>query len=378
MNTLTKEEVQAVSDLKAGYTLGHADVTILQSLARIALDSLGATHIYQVQYGQQWRDVTKERYEDHRDHGSPTRIVYAEPPAPVEQSPEIIGYEHRMICGELRPVPKFRVEETYHNILKEEQEVNAKLAEYSLNKSQPQPTPESEDRKMLKRLAMIMSGSDSGGEISALTVTAQSLVDRCKALARGKEKLAATESLALGVKCPFPYGWEELKHRTNQDTLFFSAYMVEGEEVTDLHRDIVDRMVDRLLKVIAACQTDASYSGPTTWKPASLEEVNKRSVREPTDNHIPSREAIIAGGVLVQCPRCDGDSYRLNFNGWPHFWCDKCANETVTIRNVYMEYRKLVDSLGIDISKQPANVRDAMWYGFSLAKSTGTKMTEGK
>ncbi|MCR3717492.1 hypothetical protein M8453_23445 [Citrobacter freundii] len=239
------------------------------------------------------------------------------------------------------------------------------------------PTTESEDRKMLKRLAVIMSGSDSGGEISALTVTAQSLVDRCKALACGKEKLVATESLALGVKCPFPYGWEELKRRTNQDILFFSAYMVEGEEVTDLHRDIVDRMVDRLLKVITACQTDASYSGPTTWNPASLEEVNKRSVRESTDTDFPSREAIIAGGVLVQCPQCHGDSYYLK-KGGNHYWCDKCANETVTIRNVYMEYRKLVDSLGIDISKQPANVRDAMWYGFSLAKSTGTKMTEGK
>lgn len=58
-----------------------------------------------------------------------------------------------------------------------------KLAEYSLSKREPQPTPESADRKMLKRLAVIMSGSDSGGEISALTVTAQSLVDRCKALA---------------------------------------------------------------------------------------------------------------------------------------------------------------------------------------------------
>ncbi|WP_193157297.1 hypothetical protein [Citrobacter cronae] len=42
MNTLTKEEVQAVLDLKAGYTLGHADVAILHSLARIALDSLDA------------------------------------------------------------------------------------------------------------------------------------------------------------------------------------------------------------------------------------------------------------------------------------------------------------------------------------------------
>jgi hypothetical protein len=272
MISFTQEELQRIADTD------HVQCGDASAIARMLLASLNSTPIYQVQYGQQWRDVTKERYEDHRDHGSPIRIVYADPPAPIEQSPEIIGYEHRMICGELRPVPKFSVEETYHNMLKEEQEVNAKLAEYSLNKSQPQPTPESEDRKMLKRLAVIMSGSDSGGEISALTVTAQSLVDRCKTLARGKEKLAATESLK--VKCPFPYGWEELKRRTNQDTLFFSAYMVEGEKVTYLHRDIVDRMVDRLLKVIAACQTDASYSGPTTWTPASLEEVNKRSVRE--------------------------------------------------------------------------------------------------
>lgn len=212
--------------------------------------------------------------------------LYTYTPAPVEQSPEIIDYEHRMICGELRPVPKFRVEETYHNILKEEQEVNAKLAEYSLNENQPQATPESEDRKMLKRLAVIMSGSDSGGEISALTVTAQSLVDRCKALAREKE------------------------------------------------------------------------NSHIQWKPASPDEINKRSVREPglqhTDTFPPakgpqippmasrqvvhialhspklpepsSREAIIAGGVLVQCPRCHGDSYRINFNGWVHHWCDKCAN----------------------------------------------------
>lgn len=64
-----------------------------------------------------------------------------------------------------------------------------KLAEYSLSKREPQPTPESADRKMLKRLAVIMSGSDSGGEISALTVTAQSLVDRCKALTLANETM---------------------------------------------------------------------------------------------------------------------------------------------------------------------------------------------
>lgn len=40
MSTITKEQAQSVSDLKAGYTLGHADVAILNELARIALASL--------------------------------------------------------------------------------------------------------------------------------------------------------------------------------------------------------------------------------------------------------------------------------------------------------------------------------------------------
>ncbi|ECH8282474.1 DUF551 domain-containing protein [Salmonella enterica subsp. enterica] len=84
MTTITKEEVKAFieqieSDLANGW---EAQIFELK-LARIALASLNATPIYQVQYGQQWRDVSKEVYEDHRDHGSSTRIVYAEPPAPV-------------------------------------------------------------------------------------------------------------------------------------------------------------------------------------------------------------------------------------------------------------------------------------------------------
>lgn len=42
MSTITKQAVQAVAELKAGYTLGHADVAILNELARIALASLEA------------------------------------------------------------------------------------------------------------------------------------------------------------------------------------------------------------------------------------------------------------------------------------------------------------------------------------------------
>ncbi|MBQ5149449.1 hypothetical protein FDK32_16370 [Citrobacter freundii] len=302
MTTITREQLEQIIFF-AGEATCHPDPNywlefeklappgVVLELARIALASSHATPIYQVQYGQQWRDVTKERYEDHRDHGSPTRIVYATPqpvqdseaqaaPAPINMSDDDIralaekhhavivcngtgdyndNYESvvkfgRALIAVLRPVSKFGVEETYHNMLKEEQEVNAKLAEYSLNKSQPQPTPESEDRKMLKRLAVIMSGNDAPGEIRSLTVTAQSLVDRCKTLAREKE------------------------------------------------------------------------NSHIQWKPASPDEINKRSVREPTDTRIPSREAIIVDGVLVECPRCHGDAYRLHFNGWNYYRCDKCAN----------------------------------------------------
>lgn len=42
MSNIDKHAVQAVADLKAGYTLGHADVEILNELARIALASLEA------------------------------------------------------------------------------------------------------------------------------------------------------------------------------------------------------------------------------------------------------------------------------------------------------------------------------------------------
>lgn len=45
----------------------------------------------------------------------------------------------------------------------------------------------SEDREMLKRLAVILSGSDAPGEMRSLTVTAQSFVDRCKTLARERD-----------------------------------------------------------------------------------------------------------------------------------------------------------------------------------------------
>jgi hypothetical protein len=48
MSNIDKQAVQAVADLKAGYTLGHADVAILNELARIALAGMEAEPVAQV------------------------------------------------------------------------------------------------------------------------------------------------------------------------------------------------------------------------------------------------------------------------------------------------------------------------------------------
>lgn len=227
MTAITRERLLKIQSWRETYGPGSNIVMPAEEaeeLARIALASMDAKPIGQVV------EIGPVFIADF--YGQVTRgdKLYAAPPAPVGL-----------------------INDAYLESIIKEQEANLKAAEYELKKNAPQPTPESADRKMLKRLAVIMSGNDAPGEIRSLTVTAQSLVDRCKTLAREKE------------------------------------------------------------------------NSHLQWKPASPDEINKRSVRESTDTDFPSREAIIAGGVLVQCPRCHGDSYYLK-KGGNHYWCDKCAN----------------------------------------------------
>lgn len=83
---ITKQKVQAVADLKAGYTLGHADVAILNELASIALASLEAEPAgWQVKkYGGNWVSIKNEDVDHYRfNEELPVREVYTAPPAPV-------------------------------------------------------------------------------------------------------------------------------------------------------------------------------------------------------------------------------------------------------------------------------------------------------
>ena len=93
MSNIDKQAVQAVADLKAGYTLGHADVAILNELAHIALTSLEAEPAI-----HRWRRVTVEPYGPYPWHygnfigfskpvdGIEDEYYYSAPPAPVSDS----------------------------------------------------------------------------------------------------------------------------------------------------------------------------------------------------------------------------------------------------------------------------------------------------
>ncbi|WP_254797857.1 hypothetical protein [Enterobacter sp. JMULE2] len=90
MSNIDKQAVQAVADLKAGYTIGHADVAILNELMRIALASLEAEAVYFVEI-EDGQDINAGRIEGgNRPDLSllPDGInhLYAAPPASVENT----------------------------------------------------------------------------------------------------------------------------------------------------------------------------------------------------------------------------------------------------------------------------------------------------
>ncbi|EJH6513715.1 hypothetical protein NFY92_001999 [Escherichia coli] len=91
MSNIDKHAVQAVADLKAGYTLGHADVAILSELARIAQASLEAEAVHQV-YGNSddtWSDVDEDEMIRLGSDGEDTRTLYTAPPAPASVPDEV-------------------------------------------------------------------------------------------------------------------------------------------------------------------------------------------------------------------------------------------------------------------------------------------------
>ncbi|MCE1430586.1 DUF551 domain-containing protein [Enterobacter hormaechei] len=101
MSNIDKQAVQAVADLKAGYTLGHADVAILNELARIALASLEVepvAYMYKDNLHADARFSLHTRFgnwsqEDINEYEITEIPLYTAPPAPVSDSllSELLG-----------------------------------------------------------------------------------------------------------------------------------------------------------------------------------------------------------------------------------------------------------------------------------------------
>ncbi|EOG1788727.1 hypothetical protein ACK3RO_003322 [Enterobacter kobei] len=84
MSNINKQAVQAVADLKAGYTLGHADVAILNELARIALASLEAEPVaWLLSGGGAKNNVSFDSGNAYADPLREVTPLYTSPPAPV-------------------------------------------------------------------------------------------------------------------------------------------------------------------------------------------------------------------------------------------------------------------------------------------------------
>ncbi|WP_273906262.1 hypothetical protein [Enterobacter bugandensis] len=84
-SNIDKHAVQAVADLKAGYILGHADVAILNELARIALASLEATHVGYIdsEYVELIKSVHIESCSVYAEPEEGCITVFSAPPATV-------------------------------------------------------------------------------------------------------------------------------------------------------------------------------------------------------------------------------------------------------------------------------------------------------
>lgn len=137
--------------------------------------------------------IGSERW-DYADHRQPDAFelenciierLYTAPPAQVSAEPVAWLWSNRKHPSEV-------------TLVRPEDDDRAEAAQWSgwsyqaLYLAPPEPVAQdTADREMLKRLAIILSGSDAPGEIRSLTVTARSFVERCKTLAKERDDIRA-------------------------------------------------------------------------------------------------------------------------------------------------------------------------------------------
>lgn len=114
----------------------------------------------------------------------------------------------------------------------------AKLCWAAMVAAAPTQPLENDDRKTLRRLAVILSGSDAPGEMRLLTVTASSIVERCSTLSRECEEArrllaASQQKTLLSVQLPDPSSKAFWGGSGKNETFYPSTYQIWVKEAIE-------------------------------------------------------------------------------------------------------------------------------------------------
>ncbi|TOZ47203.1 hypothetical protein [Enterobacter cloacae] len=159
--------------------------------------------------------------------------LFTAPPAPANAEPVAWLWSHRKHPSEV-------------TLVRPEDDEKAEAAQWSgwscqaLYLVPPEPvSQETTDREMIKRLAVILSGSDAPGEIRSLTVTARSFVERCKTLANERDECRAAMLQGADGKSPvIPDGWVMVPVDATR-AMIYAARRVEEDGYDAMHKAMI-------------------------------------------------------------------------------------------------------------------------------------------
>lgn len=217
--TITREEnIQAVFDLKAGYTLGLTDVEILKRVARMALAAMDSSESV---------ELPLDYLQGHKDG--------------LEWAARLAEANHP---------------ETGDWLYDDPIEL-AKAIRKGPDMPPAQPVEDSEpDRNP------VLAYADSYRDMAKQGVESVPIWSVITDLERNIAPLYLHAQPATVVQCPFPCGWDNLNKLAIQDAAFIARCLVEGEPTTEAQRQAAISNNDRLLKVISAYRASMLAAAP--------------------------------------------------------------------------------------------------------------------
>lgn len=261
-STTTREEsIQAIFDLKVGYSLGLADIEILKRVARMALAAMDSEPVdsnYRKLFtctgcGAEGLDEPLET-NCHccvdGAHWVESRLYRHAQPAPEREQ---VRQEHaewsQETFGNVGPVGPLK------HLSKEALEAA----------EQPGDLSEWADMQFLlwdaQRRAGITDEQITQAMIEKLVVNKQREWPEPK---DGEPRLHIKAQPAPAVQCPYPCGWDNLNKLAIQDAALVARGLVEGEPTTEAQRQAAISNNDRLLKIISACRAAMLQAEPVT------------------------------------------------------------------------------------------------------------------